>query len=168
MSDPFPDIVEGEIESHLQSEIEANSTEEYNDAFAHIISRYESTMCNVLQHLYEVRLFNTYITAYDNAHHFSILLKTKGFRQGDLIKHLGKYEKIKSSDPLVISSEECPICYCPYRVGEYKRCLRECNHIFHKRCIDKWLLQNRRNMTCPLCRKCYTQEIDMRESNQAE
>lgn len=41
---------------------------------------------------------------------------------------------------------ECSICLKPVR--RTKEVL-ECNHIFHKRCIDYWYM---RSPTCPMCR----------------
>ena len=42
----------------------------------------------------------------------------------------------------------CPICLSDLAVGENGRQLR-CKHIFHKSCIDEWLVVN---ATCPTCR----------------
>ena len=54
--------------------------------------------------------------------------------------------------PVQILQVECPICLEKYKIGEYKRKLHFCNHIFHKKCIDKWLINN---INCPICRKDY-------------
>jgi hypothetical protein len=63
------------------------------------------------------------------------------------IKGLGKYKKIKESDKL---EEPCSICMDDFCCGEYQRTL-ECNHIFHKKCIDKWFKKDKNDG--PLCRK---------------
>jgi len=50
---------------------------------------------------------------------------------------------------------ECPICYNKIKSSEYIRELH-CNHIFHKKCIDKWLLlsmKSKETINCPICRK---------------
>ncbi|NWS69444.1 RN128 ligase, partial [Crotophaga sulcirostris] len=43
----------------------------------------------------------------------------------------------------------CVVCIEPYKPNEVVRILT-CNHLFHKNCIDPWLLEHR---TCPMC-KC--------------
>jgi len=59
------------------------------------------------------------------------------------------YKKIKSDDIILNNEYPCIICQNNYTIGEYKRELI-CNHMFHKKCIDKWL---KINISCPLCRK---------------
>ena len=46
-------------------------------------------------------------------------------------------------------SHTCAICIDGYKVGEVVTVLT-CGHIFHKACIEPWLLEKR---TCPMC-KC--------------
>uniref|UniRef100_A0A915Q711 RING-type domain-containing protein n=1 Tax=Setaria digitata TaxID=48799 RepID=A0A915Q711_9BILA len=43
---------------------------------------------------------------------------------------------------------DCPVCIDPYRTGDIIRSL-PCRHIFHKTCVDPWLLEHR---TCPMCK----------------
>lgn len=62
---------------------------------------------------------------------------------------LGPYHKIKENDIIVKKGEICPICREKYCQGLYKREL-SCHHIFHKKCIDRWL---RKNTSCPVCKK---------------
>lgn len=45
---------------------------------------------------------------------------------------------------------ECAICLCEFHEGQEVKELPECSHIFHKDCIDGWILHN--HHTCPLCR----------------
>ncbi|OAY41632.1 RING-H2 finger protein ATL74 [Manihot esculenta] len=44
---------------------------------------------------------------------------------------------------------ECPICLGEFADGEKVRVLPKCNHGFHVRCIDTWLLSH---SSCPNCR----------------
>lgn len=51
--------------------------------------------------------------------------------------------------------EECSICLASYAEGESLKRL-PCSHIFHKNCVDAWLLEklaaNGRMPVCPLCK----------------
>lgn len=47
---------------------------------------------------------------------------------------------------------ECVVCLRKFLGGEEIRSL-PCRHVFHKICVDKWILDYQ-NMTCPLCRVC--------------
>jgi|GWRWMinimDraft_5_1066013.scaffolds.fasta_scaffold155500_1 hypothetical protein len=49
---------------------------------------------------------------------------------------------------------ECCICYEDVKQNEYIRELN-CNHQFHKKCIDKWLISSmkcKEYVNCPVCR----------------
>lgn len=59
------------------------------------------------------------------------------------------HKKITSSDPLL--QEDCTICMEPFKCNEFKRTLA-CEHVFHKKCVDKWLKKHEDNK-CPLCRR---------------
>ncbi|XP_070607119.1 E3 ubiquitin-protein ligase RNF149 isoform X1 [Erythrolamprus reginae] len=47
-----------------------------------------------------------------------------------------------------IDTENCAICIENYKAKDTVRLL-PCKHIFHKQCIDPWLLEQR---TCPMCK----------------
>lgn len=49
-------------------------------------------------------------------------------------------------------ASDCVVCLMKFHGGEEIRSL-PCDHLFHKNCVDKWLLDYE-NMTCPLCRRC--------------
>jgi len=68
----------------------------------------------------------------------------KNYRKNQ-IKNIGKYKKVK--EPL---ETECPICLDTFKPNEYYRKLN-CNHCFHKRCIDRWFKTD--HSECPMCRK---------------
>ena len=59
-----------------------------------------------------------------------------------------EYDKISNEN--VFKSKKCIICYEEYQSTDLCRILT-CKHIFHKTCIDKWLLEN--SNKCPLCKK---------------
>lgn len=44
---------------------------------------------------------------------------------------------------------ECPICIMDVEPGDCVRILPSCGHVFHRSCIDLWLL---RRADCPLCK----------------
>jgi hypothetical protein len=114
---------------------------------------------NLVQFILDNSLLNTYITTVDEDSEFSIILKTKSKTMNNILKHLGKYEKINKNDTIL--DDKCSICYDDYHVGEYKRNLNKCGHNFHKKCIDKWFKKNKDNMSCPVCRKNYNKKIEL-------
>ncbi|GJR36041.1 RING-H2 finger protein ATL74 [Tanacetum coccineum] len=67
-------------------------------------------------------------------------------------------KKGKLSDiPIVVfrmemkfSATDCPICLGDFIEGEKMRILPKCKHLFHVKCIDKWLLSH---PSCPICRQ---------------
>tara|TARA_B100001121_G_C18567150_1_gene563252 strand:- start:353 stop:721 length:369 start_codon:yes stop_codon:yes gene_type:complete len=67
----------------------------------------------------------------------------------EIINNLQPYKLIRESDDIIKNKNSCPICLETYEVGKYKRVL-PCGHIFHKKCIDKWL---KKKLICPICRK---------------
>lgn len=44
----------------------------------------------------------------------------------------------------------CAVCLEGVRRGETVRRLPSCRHLFHKECVDMWLVHA--HATCPLCR----------------
>lgn len=80
---------------------------------------------------------------------------TKKTKIRETTGHLASYRKIKAEDPILLDGENCPICYENYQVGQYKRVLDKCNHTFHKKCVDKWFVNNP-SLECPMCRTKYS------------
>ncbi|GLJ32506.1 hypothetical protein SUGI_0654150 [Cryptomeria japonica] len=44
---------------------------------------------------------------------------------------------------------QCSVCLSEYGDSEIVKLLPNCNHYFHKECIDKWFLSH---SSCPVCR----------------
>lgn len=53
---------------------------------------------------------------------------------------------------LPVSKHECAICL--EAVGYHKKFKLECNHVFHKRCLARWVRKD--GESCPLCRSTIT------------
>ncbi|GJM95111.1 hypothetical protein PR202_ga11815 [Eleusine coracana subsp. coracana] len=58
-------------------------------------------------------------------------------------------EKAATATPAGDTAARCAVCQAEYADGDELRLLPECQHAFHRRCVDRWL---RRRPTCPLCR----------------
>lgn len=65
------------------------------------------------------------------------------------VSHLPSYKKINKN-----INNICTICFEQYIIGEYYRILPNCQHIYHKKCIDKWFKKDK-DMKCPNCRINY-------------
>ncbi|KAL8533322.1 hypothetical protein ACS0TY_009640 [Phlomoides rotata] len=46
-------------------------------------------------------------------------------------------------------SAACSICLGDYKDGDLLRLLPDCGHLFHRSCVDTWLMTH---PTCPICR----------------
>lgn len=61
------------------------------------------------------------------------------------------FNEIKNKSLKVKNQEKCVICLNNYKNDDMVSYLNNCNHLFHKKCIDKWLKEY--NNKCPICRK---------------
>ena len=61
---------------------------------------------------------------------------------------LNKYKFVVSKSD--IPGDDCPICLDGFKCRQHCRRF-DCSHVFHKKCIDRWLLKN---VHCPGCRIC--------------
>ncbi|KAG2725329.1 hypothetical protein I3843_01G060300 [Carya illinoinensis] len=60
--------------------------------------------------------------------------------------------------------ESCAVCLYEFEGGEEIRRLRNCRHIFHRNCLDRWMEHDQK--TCPLCRTQFVPEEMKDEFNQ--
>ena len=84
----------------------------------------------------------------------TLLIEEKKSSVRKTTEHLPTYKKIRADDPLLQKNEPCSICFDVYQVGQFKRELSKCQHVFHKKCIDKWFVSHP-NLECPMCRTNY-------------
>ena len=61
--------------------------------------------------------------------------------------------------------ELCSICLDEYQVEDKCRCL-PCAHVFHSKCISKWLME--RSSTCPLCKTDLLQLQDESDDDESD
>lgn len=73
-------------------------------------------------------------------------LVTTGLKKRDLKRIPVAVFKIGGTS---FTATDCPICLGEFLDGEKVRVLPKCNHGFHVKCIDKWLMSN---SSCPNCR----------------
>ena len=72
-------------------------------------------------------------------------IKYKKLSKSKYVKLLGNYKKFKQDDEVT-----CPICLENIIENEYVRELK-CNHVYHKKCIDRWLYTSDQYL-CPYCK----------------
>lgn len=79
-----------------------------------------------------------------------------------------KRELLKQIPVVVYKSDvnvfgtECPICLMEFDEGQKVRLLPRCNHGFHLKCIDLWLLSR---SSCPTCRQPLLDDDDEEEDD---
>ena len=66
------------------------------------------------------------------------------FQKCNNVRTLGNCHRVAKCEV----ETQCSICLEDLKHKEYKRTLK-CSHVFHKKCVDKWL---KYNDECPLCR----------------
>ena len=86
-----------------------------------------------------------YQTGYINSNH-TVEIEIAEYKKKDILKILGTYKKINKNDDIIKS--DCSICNNNFKCNEYKRILPKCKHIFHKKCIDKIIINQ---FKCPIC-----------------
>ncbi|MBA0605174.1 hypothetical protein Godav_017776 [Gossypium davidsonii] len=73
---------------------------------------------------------------------------------------------IKFKELVVIGDppESCAVCLYEFEGGEDIRWLRNCRHVFHRACLDRWMDHDQK--TCPLCRTSFVPDELQDEFNQ--
>jgi hypothetical protein len=95
-----------------------------------------------------------------------IIPRTGLFTSNGMQQKGGLNKSIRDELPVIIFNEklrtatadnQCAVCLGDYQKDEVLRQLPVCSHIFHKDCVDEWLVKN---SSCPLCRTLlFQQEI---------
>ncbi|KAG8475123.1 hypothetical protein CXB51_031979 [Gossypium anomalum] len=62
------------------------------------------------------------------------------------------------------SPESCAVCLCEFEGKEEIRWLKNCKHVFHRKCLDRWMDHDQ--VTCPLCRTSFVPDEMQAEFNQ--
>ncbi|KAG2323447.1 hypothetical protein Bca52824_016660 [Brassica carinata] len=60
-----------------------------------------------------------------------------------------KLPQFKFSEPTTRYGNDCVVCLDGFKQGQWCRNLPGCGHVFHRKCVDAWLLKAG---TCPICR----------------
>jgi len=60
--------------------------------------------------------------------------------------------------------ESCAVCLYEFEGEDEIRWLKNCKHIFHRACLDRWMDHDRK--TCPLCRNSFVHDETQEEFNQ--
>lgn len=58
----------------------------------------------------------------------------------------------------------CAVCLLEFSSEDEIRCLRNCRHIFHRNCVDRWIDLDQKS--CPLCRRAFVPDEMMEDYNQ--
>ncbi|KAK7292704.1 hypothetical protein RJT34_15556 [Clitoria ternatea] len=58
----------------------------------------------------------------------------------------------------------CAVCLFEFSEEEEIRCMRNCKHIFHRSCVDRWIDHDQK--TCPLCRTPFVPDDMLDDYNQ--
>ncbi|CAA7022191.1 unnamed protein product [Microthlaspi erraticum] len=72
-----------------------------------------------------------------------------------------KLPQFKFSEPTTRYGSDCVVCLDGLRQGQWCRMLPGCGHVFHRKCVDSWLLKA---PTCPICRA----SVRLKEEEEAQ
>lgn len=109
-------------------------------------SSYYQKICDTLSQLLSTQLTNHQFS--ESHERMIITYEIRNQHMNYKLKNFPKYQLVQEDD----IHEICMICLENLSLKSYKRTLL-CNHCFHKKCIDKWILDYK--PSCPLCLKDY-------------
>ncbi len=159
-----PDI--NTIIENLEQQLQSQIREQFQSSFSGFQDIDNENIVHVIQSVLEsIQTSNIGITS-ETADHIQFQLELEWMIPGvggininddepkfenckEINEKVCKFEKIKDGDELLNNNECCNICMETFVAGQFKRCLPNCKHLFHKKCIDKWL---KKNASCPICR----------------
>ncbi len=110
-------------------------------------------ICDTLSRLLSTEMQNQHIS--ETHEKMIITYEIKNQHMNYKLKKMPKYQLVKEEDIM----EKCIICLDYYNPipKNYKRAL-PCKHGFHKKCIDKWLLDCK--PSCPLCLEDFSNLVE--------
>ena len=80
-----------------------------------------------------------------------------GYAMDSRIKNVSEEKKKHFEEALkkiiISETDQCTICYQEFEDNEEVTMLRNCKHVFHKKCIEKWarIGHGSQHITCPVC-----------------
>ncbi|KAL9442496.1 hypothetical protein AB3S75_020913 [Citrus x aurantiifolia] len=77
------------------------------------------------------------------------------------LKSLSQFKVSKRNESQPGFESECVVCLEGFKQGQWCRKLVGCGHVFHRRCLDTWLLKV---AACPTCRTPTTFDRFLRNS----
>ncbi|TKY63950.1 E3 ubiquitin-protein ligase RHA1B [Spatholobus suberectus] len=81
-----------------------------------------------------------------------------------LIRELLPVARFGDSEATVERGCACAVCLFEFSEEEEIRCMRNCKHIFHRGCVDRWIDHDQK--TCPLCRTPFVPDDMLDDYNQ--
>ncbi|KAK7274366.1 hypothetical protein RIF29_15451 [Crotalaria pallida] len=81
-----------------------------------------------------------------------------------LIRELLPVAKFSDNNNGAAVSSGCAVCLYEFSDEDEIRCMRNCKHIFHRWCVDRWI--DHEQKTCPLCRTPFVPDDMIDDYNQ--
>ncbi|KAK7320380.1 hypothetical protein VNO77_29799 [Canavalia gladiata] len=104
-------------------------------------------ICPAVAQAYQLHI-NTVETSYGEVSDIYDIKGVTGMPQNIILKL--PFQQFNSTKMLKLYNITCcSICFQDFEEGELVRILPKCGHLFHLKCIDKWLVQQG---SCPTCR----------------